>query len=53
MANLLLVEDDEEICEILQFYLLENESYQVTIAHSAEQALPLIRLRRFPSHVPE
>ena len=47
MANLLLVEDDEEICEILQFYLLENESYQVTIAHSAEQALPLIRLRRF------
>ena len=47
MAKLLLVEDDEEICEILQFYLLENESYQVTIAHSAEQALPLIRLRRF------
>ena len=47
MTHILLVEDDAEICEILQFYLLENEDYQVTIAHSAEQALSLIRLRRF------
>ncbi|MBR4209473.1 MAG: response regulator transcription factor [Lachnospiraceae bacterium] len=47
MANILVVEDDEEICEILQFYLLEKEEYQVTITHSAEKALPLIRMRRF------
>lgn len=47
MTNILLVEDDEEICEILQFYLLENPEYQVTIVHSAEQALSLTRLRRF------
>lgn len=47
MAHILLVEDDEEICEILQFYLLENSEYQVTITHSAEQALSLIRLRAF------
>ena len=47
MSQILLVEDDEEICEILQFYLLENSEYQVTITHSAEQALSLIRLRRF------
>ena len=47
MTHILLVEDDEEICEILQFYLLENADYQVTIAHSAEQASSLIRLRRF------
>lgn len=47
MAHILLVEDDEEICEILQFYLLENSEYEVTITHSAEQALSLIRLRRF------
>ena len=31
----------------MQFYLLENEDYQVTITHSAEQAMSLIRLRRF------
>ena len=47
MIHILLVEDDEEICEILQFYLLENSEYQVTITHSAEQALSVIRLRRF------
>ena len=47
MIQILLVEDDEEICEILQFYLLENSEYQVTITHSAEQALSLVRLRRF------
>lgn len=47
MTNILLVEDDEEICEILQFYLLENAEYQLTITHSAEQALSLTRLRRF------
>ncbi len=47
MTQILLVEDDEEICEILQFYLLQNTEYQVTIAHSAEQAEPLIRVRRF------
>ena len=47
MANILVVEDDEEICEILQFYLLEKEEYQVTITHSAEKALPLIRMCRF------
>ncbi len=47
MTQILLVEDDDEICEILQFYLLEVPDYQVTIAHSAEQALPLLRLRSF------
>ena len=47
MTQILLVEDDVEICEILQFYLLENTDYQVTVAHSAEHALSLIRVRRF------
>ena len=47
MTHILLVEDDEEICEILQFYLMENAEYQVTITHSAEQAMSLVRLRRF------
>lgn len=47
MTNIMLVEDDLEICEILQFYLMEKEDYQVTVAHHAEQALPLVRMRRF------
>ena len=47
VINILLVEDDEEICEILQFYLMEKEEYNVTITHSAEQARNLIRMRRF------
>lgn len=47
MTRILLVEDDLEICEILQFYLLEKEDYHVTVVHSAEQALPLIRMRKF------
>jgi DNA-binding response OmpR family regulator len=47
MNQILLVEDDLEICEILQFYLLEREDYNVTIANSAEQALHLFELRKF------
>ena len=47
VVNILLVEDDEEICEILQFYLMEKEEYNVTITHSAEQARNLIKMRRF------
>lgn len=47
MTRILLVEDDLEICEILQFYLLEKDDYHVTVAHSAEQALPLVRMRKF------
>jgi DNA-binding response OmpR family regulator len=47
MAQILLVEDDHEICEILQFYLLQKPSYSVTVAHSAEEALALMPLRNF------
>lgn len=47
MAQILLIEDDLEICEILQFYLLKNPEYSVTVAHSAEETLPLMSLRRY------
>ena len=47
MAQILLIEDDLEICEILQFYLLKNPDYGVTVAHSAEETLPLLSLRRY------
>ena len=45
--QILLVEDDEEICEILQFYLLEKADYNVSTVHTAEQALALISVRNY------
>ncbi len=36
--RILVVDDEEDLCEILQFNL-ENEGYQVDTAHSAEEAL--------------
>ena len=47
MVQILMVEDDEDICEILQFYLLEQPNYSVTVVHSAEAALPLVKKRGF------
>ena len=38
--RILVVDDEEDLCEILQ-YNLENEGYQVDTAHSAEEALLL------------
>lgn len=36
--KILIVDDEEDLCEILQYNLL-NEGYQTEIAHSAEEAL--------------
>jgi two-component system, OmpR family, alkaline phosphatase synthesis response regulator PhoP len=36
--HILVVDDEEDLCEILQFNL-ENEGYQVDVAYSAEEAL--------------
>jgi two-component system, OmpR family, alkaline phosphatase synthesis response regulator PhoP len=36
--NILIVDDEEDLCEILQ-YNLSNENYKTDIAHSAEEAL--------------
>ena len=38
--KILIVDDEETLCEILQFNL-ENEGYDVDVAYSAEQALKL------------
>ncbi len=46
-VRILLIEDDMEICEILQFYLLTNTDYELTIVHSAEQAMPLAQKRPY------
>ena len=40
MFQILIVEDEADICEILRFNL-ENEGYEVSIAYSAEEALTL------------
>ena len=36
--RILVVDDEEDLCEILQFNL-ETEGYQVDVAYSAEEAL--------------
>ena len=38
--KILVVDDEQDICEILQ-YSLETEGYEVDTAHSAEEALVL------------
>ena len=40
-VKLLLVDDDQELCQLMGQYL-ETEGFQVSVAHSAEQALPLL-----------
>ena len=40
-VRLLLVDDDQELCQLMGQYL-ETEGFQVSFAHSAEQALPLL-----------
>lgn len=47
MSSILIVEDDIDLCEILQFYLLQEKEYQVTVCRSAENALALAKLRSF------
>ncbi len=42
MAHILIVDDEDDICQILS-YSLGAAGYQTKIAHSAEEALPLIR----------
>ncbi|MDD2618359.1 MAG: response regulator, partial [Bacteroidales bacterium] len=41
MKRILVVDDEQDICEILQFNL-ENAGYLVESANSAEQALKLL-----------
>ncbi len=43
--KILVVEDEEDLCEILKFNL-ENEGYKVDVANSAEEALDL-KLERY------
>ncbi len=40
--NILVVDDEQDLCDILKFNL-ENEGYSITTANSGEEALSLIR----------
>lgn len=41
-AKLLLVDDDQELCQLMGQYL-KTEGFEISFAHSAEEALPLLR----------
>jgi two-component system OmpR family response regulator/two-component system response regulator CpxR len=41
-VKLLLVDDDQELCDLMGQYL-QSEGFEVSFAHSAEQALPLLQ----------
>lgn len=45
-SRILVVDDEEDLCEILRFNL-EAEGYEVDTAHSAEEALPICEGRRY------
>ncbi len=49
MERLLVVDDEEDICEILQ-YNLESEGYKVDVAYSAEEALQKLVPERETGH---
>ena len=40
-GRILVVDDERDICDILQFNL-ENEGYTVDVAHSGEEALEVV-----------
>jgi DNA-binding NtrC family response regulator len=45
-ARILVVDDEEGMCEFLQ-YLLEGEGYEVDVAHSGDEALTKVRSTSF------
>ena len=47
MIQVLVVEDNYKLCEIIQFYLTQDDQYQCTLVNSAEEALRLINIRTF------
>ncbi len=42
MARILIVDDEDDICQILS-YSLQTAGYETVIAHSAEEAIPIVR----------
>ena len=44
MPRILVVDDEQDLCEILRFNL-EAEGFEVDTALSAEEALPLLKIQ--------
>ncbi len=45
MKKIVLIEDDKDLCEMVQ-YLLESNGYQTFIAHDAEKGIQLIQKQK-------
>ncbi|HXX53689.1 MAG TPA: response regulator, partial [Thermodesulfovibrionales bacterium] len=45
-AKLLVVDDEKDICKVLEF-LLKSEGYSVTVACNGEEALEKLKKERF------
>ena len=52
MARILILEDDQNICEILQFYLRQKPEYELHFARSAEEAFDLVDQHAFDIMLP-
>ena len=47
MARILILEDDQNICEILRYYLRQKPEYELCFARSAEEARKLVDVQTF------
>jgi len=50
--KILVADDEQDICEILQFNL-ETEGYEVTTVNSAEEALDLMLNEKCGNYIPD
>lgn len=46
ISRIIVVDDEQDLCEILQFNL-SRQGYDVDVAYSAEEALPMLRTRTY------
>lgn len=46
MSRILIVDDEQDLCEILQFNL-SRQGYEAEVAYSAEEALPMLQSRGY------
>ena len=47
MDAVLIVEDNAELCDVIDFYLQKSGQFAVSIVHSAEDALELVATKSF------
>lgn len=47
MKNVLVIEDDLNICEVLAFYMRKDNKYAASFVHSAEEGISLVRTGKY------